>query len=472
MSLSDYQPVLLANVGKQDSHTLAVYEASGGYETLRRVLRGQQPADVVRTVRASALRGRGGAGFPTGLKWSFLPEKHPGPVYFCVNADESEPGTFVNRVEMEHDPHQVLEGVILSCYATGAHIAYVYLRYEYPLCLKRVQSAIDECYQAGYLGPDILGSGFSLDIYIHRGAAAYICGEETGLIESIEGRRAWPRIKPPFPAVQGLFRKPTVVNNVETLACVKHILQRGVTWFKSLGTPPDPKDPRDLGSFGPKLFGLSGHVNRPGCYEAPLGISARELIERFGQGVWKGGRLKAVVPGGLSTGVMTAEEADLPMDFSGPLKAGCLGLGTGCMIVLDETYSMVDFLYNSCRFFDHESCGQCTPCREGTRWALEILQRIKAGAGRLKDVDLLLEIGDGIGIVPGTTICGLADGAAWPIKTAVRKFRGELEQYIKRTNPQGYMVTHPVPALHGPEDRDGDGADAPVRDPAEVSSAT
>ena len=247
---------------------------------LRRALKEMAPKDLVELVRGSNLRGRGGAGFPTGLKWSFLPEKHPGPVYLCVNADESEPGTFVNRVLMELDPHQVLEGTILSSFATRASTAYIYLRYEYPMSLQRMQAAIDECYAAGLLGENILGSGFSLDVFIHRGAAAYICGEETGLIESLEGRRAWPRIKPPFPAVEGLFRKPTVVNNVETLACVTHIVDRGVEWFRSLGTPPDPKDPRDPGSFGPKVFGLSGHVNRPGYYEAPLGITCRELIER------------------------------------------------------------------------------------------------------------------------------------------------------------------------------------------------
>ena len=240
-----YEPVLLANIRKKDSHTRAVYEAGGGYQGLRRALKQMSPKDVVEMVKSSGLRGRGGAGFPTGLKWSFLPDSqsHPGPVYFCVNADESEPGTFINRVQMELDPHQVLEGIILSCYATRASTAYVYLRYEYPLCRQRMQAAIDECYAAGYLGKNILGSGFSLDVFIHRGAAAYVCGEETGLIESIEGRRAWPRIKPPFPAVEGLFRKPTVVNNVETLACVKHIVDRGVAWFRSMGTPPRPAIP-------------------------------------------------------------------------------------------------------------------------------------------------------------------------------------------------------------------------------------
>ena len=460
--MADFEPVLLANIHKKDSHTLAVYEASGGYRALKRVLKEMAPKDVVELVRASHLRGRGGAGFPTGLKWSFLPEGHPGPVYLCVNADESEPGTIVNRVQMEFDPHQVLEGTIITCYATGAATAYVYLRYEYPYCYRRMQAAIDECYAAGYLGKNILGHDFSLDVYIHRGAAAYVCGEETGLIESLEGKRAWPRIKPPFPAVEGLFRKPTVVNNVETLACVKHIADRGADWFKSIGTPPEPGNPRDPGSLGPKLFGLSGHVNRPGVYEAPLGISCRQLIDEFGGGVWKNRKAKAAVPGGLSTGLLTEAELDTPLDFSGPGKVGCLGLGTGCVVVLDETYAIVDFLHNSCRFFAHESCGQCTPCREGTNWALQMLQRIKAGRGRLKDLELLKEIGDSIGIIPGTTICGLADGAAWPIKTAIGKFREELEDYIKTTNPDGYMVTEPVEALEDPHARDWPVLNKPV----------
>jgi NADH-quinone oxidoreductase subunit F len=295
-----------------------------------------------------------------------------------------------------------------------------------------MQSAIDECYAAGYLGKNILGSPFSLDVYLHRGAAAYVCGEETGLIESLEGRRAWPRIKPPFPAVEGLFRKPTVVNNVETLACVKQIIDRGVPWFRSMGTPPEPGNPRDPGSFGPKLYGLSGHVNRPGCYEAPLGITLRRLVEDFGGGVWKGRRAKAAIVGGLSTGIVAEPEFDTPLDFSAPLRVGCLGLGTACVVVLDETYPILDFLHNSCRFFAHESCGQCTPCREGTHWSMMILERIRAGRGRLIDLDLLLELGDTMGIVPGTTICGLADGAGWPVKNAIAKFRSELEGYISR----------------------------------------
>jgi NADH-quinone oxidoreductase subunit F len=348
---------------------------------------------------------------------------------------------------MEEDPHQVIEGTILSCYATRATTAYIYLRYEYPQSLARLQSAIDECYAAGYLGKNILGSQFSLDMYLHRGAAAYICGEETGLIESLEGKRAWPRIKPPFPAVEGVFRKPTVVNNIETVACVTQIVARGVEWFKSIGVPADPSNPRDAGSYGPKLYCLSGHVNKPGCYEAPLGITCRQLIDEYGGGVWQGRKGKAAIPGGISMGLLTEPEFDTPLDFNALGRVGCLGLGTAAVVVMDETTSMVDFLHNSCRFFAHESCGQCTPCREGTAWALSMLERIKAGRGRLRDLELLLEIGDSIGIMPGTTICGLADGAAWPIKNAIRKFRGEFEDYIKRTNPTGYMVTDAVPAL-------------------------
>jgi NADH-quinone oxidoreductase subunit F len=450
---TEFEPVLMAHVGQPESHTLAYYEHHGGYRSLKRVLAEVAPADLVEQVKASALRGRGGAGFPAGLKWTFL-DKNSRPIYFCLNADESEPGTFNNRILMEEDPHQVLEGLILSCFATQATTAYYYMRYEYPRAWHRVQRAVDECYQAGYLGRNILGSGYSLDVFLHRGAAAYICGEETGLIESLEGKRAWPRIKPPFPAVEGVFRKPTVVNNVETVACVKHIADRGVDWFRSIGVPPDPNNPRDAGSFGPKLYCLSGHVERPGCYEAPLGITVRELIDRHGGGVWKGRRAKAAIPGGISMGLLREDEFDCPLDFNGPGRYDCLGLGTAAVVVMDETVSMIDFLHNSCQFFAHESCGQCTPCREGTSWALKMLERIRAGRGRLIDLDLLLEIGDSIGIMPGTTICGLADGAAWPIKNAIRKFRDEFEQYIRETNPAGYAETAPVPAvelhtLHG-----------------------
>jgi NADH-quinone oxidoreductase subunit F len=445
--VAKFEPVLLANIDKPESYTRAVYERHGGYQALRKVMAGVSQNDLKELVKSSGLRGRGGAGFPTGLKWTFLPKDHPGPIYFCLNADESEPGTFNNRILMELDPHQVIEGIILSCYATNATTAYFYMRVEYPTAYERCQAAVDEAYAAGYLGKNILGSGYSLDIFLHRGAAAYICGEETGLIESLEGKRAWPRIKPPFPAIEGAFRKPTVVNNVETVACVPHIINRGVDWFKSIGIPADPNNPRDPGSYGPKLYCLSGHVEKPGCYEAPLGITVNELINEYGGGVWKGRKAKACIPGGISMGLLKAEEFDCKLDFAGPGKFGCLGLGTAAVVVMDETVSMVDFLHNSARFFAHESCGQCTPCREGTAWALKLLDRIKAGKGRFKDLDILLELGDNIGIIPGTTICGLADGAAWPMKQAIRKWRGEFEDYIKRTNPTGYMETSAVPAL-------------------------
>jgi NADH-quinone oxidoreductase subunit F len=368
------------------------------------------------------------------LKWSFLPKDHPGPIYFCLNADESEPGTFNNRYLMEEDPHQVLEGLILSCYATSATIGYIYLRYEYPLCYQRLEQAIAECYEAGHLGKNIHGSDFSLEIYVHRGAAAYICGEETGLIESLEGKRAWPRIKPPFPAVEGVFRKPTVVNNVETAACVKQIADRGVQWFKSIGIPANPDNPRDAGSYGPKLYCLSGHVNKPGCYEAPLGITLQELIDDYGGGIWKGRKAKAAIPGGISMGLLTAEEFDCPLDFSGPGKYGCLGLGTAAVVVMDETVSMVDFLHNSCRFFAHESCGQCTPCREGGNWLYKILSRVEQGDGTTKDLDLLLEVAASMGSMPGTTICGLADGASWAVRTMINKFWDEFESRVARSS--------------------------------------
>jgi NADH-quinone oxidoreductase subunit F len=425
-----FEPVLLARVAKDGSQSLEGYRADGGYAALQKAF-GMVPADVVAMVKDSVLRGRGGAGFPAGLKWTFLPKDHPGPIYLCVNADESEPGTFHNRILMEEDPHQLIEGIAIACYAIRSNTAYLYLRYEYGRSYRVLDAAIKECYAAGLLGKNIQGSGFDLDIVLHRGAAAYICGEETGLIESLEGKRAWPRIKPPFPAIEGLFRKPTIVNNVETLCCVVHILNRGVDWFKSIGVPPDPSNPRDLGSYGPKLYCISGHVNRPGCVELPLGVSTRELIEQHGGGVWKGRQAKAVVPGGISMGFLSADELDTPLDFNGPLKVGCLGLGTAAVVVIDDQTSMVDVLYNCCRFMSHESCGQCTPCREGTSWMTKILERIRSGHGRLEDLDTLLEVADSMGIIPGTTICGLSDGAAWPVKNAIKKFRPEFEEYIR-----------------------------------------
>jgi NADH-quinone oxidoreductase subunit F len=429
--MADFEPVLLRRILKKASPALDAYRADGGYRALQKALNEMTPAQVVDAVKASNLRGRGGAGFPTGLKWTFLPKGHPGPIYMCINADESEPCTFNNRILMEEDPHQVLEGMILSCYATRATTAYLYIRYEYGPATRAFQKAIDEAYQAGLLGKNILGKDFNLDVFIHRGAGAYICGEETGLIESLEGKRAWPRIKPPFPAVEGVFRKPTVVNNIETMACVTHIIDRGVDWFKSIGVPADPKNPRDPGSYGPKLYCISGHVNNPCCVELPTGVTTRELVDKYGGGVWKGRKAKGSIPGGISMGIMSEAEFDVPLDFNGPGTVGCLGLGTSAVTVFDDQTSIVDVLFNICRFFAHESCGQCTPCREGTSWMLKIIDRLRRGQGRLEDLKILEEVGDKIGIVPGTTICGLADGAGWPVKNAIRKFRPEFEQYIK-----------------------------------------
>lgn len=425
-----FEPVLFARIDKPDSTSLASYQADGGYSALKKAL-AMAPIDVTTMVKDAVLRGRGGAGFPAGLKWTFLPKDHPGPIYLCVNADESEPGTFNNRILMEKDPHQLLEGIAIACHAIRSRTAYLYIRYEYGRSYRVLDAAIKECYANNLLGKNILGTGFDLDVILHRGAAAYICGEETGLIESLEGKRAWPRIKPPFPAIEGLFRKPTIVNNVETLACVPHIIGRGVEWFKSIGVPPDPNNPRDMGSYGPKLYCVSGHVNKPCCVELPLGVTARELIDEHAGGVWKGRKAKAVVPGGISMGFLSAAELDTPLDFNGPGKAGCLGLGTAAVIVVDDQTSMVDVLYNCCRFMSHESCGQCTPCREGTSWMTRILDRIRAGHGKVEDLDVLLEVAGSMGLMPGTTICGLADGAAWPVKNAINKFRPEFEEYIR-----------------------------------------
>jgi NADH-quinone oxidoreductase subunit F len=453
-----FEPTLLARIGKPDSPKLEGYRADGGYSTFERAIKEKKPEEVTAQVKDSGLRGRGGAGFPTGLKWTFLPKDHPGPIYLCINADESEPCTYNNRILMEKDPHQVLEGIMMACYAIKSQCAYFYIRYEYGDAYRTLQAAIDECYAAGILGRNIFGTGFNLDIFLHRGAGAYICGEETGLIESLEGKRAWPRIKPPFPAIEGAFRKPTIVNNVETMACVTQIMKRGIDWFKSLGVPPDPKNPRDAGSFGPKLYTIAGHVNDPKCVELPMGITCRDLVEKHGGGVWKGRKAKAVNPGGLSMGFLDVNaplkgedgktEYDIPLDFNGPGKVGCLGLGTAAVTVVDDQTSMVDVLHNVTQFFSHESCGQCTPCREGTGWMLKITDRLRRGQGRREDLDVLVDVADRIGIMPGTTICGLSDGAGWPVKTSIRKFRAEFEAAIKEGMKSKYAKSLTLAAAH------------------------
>jgi NADH-quinone oxidoreductase subunit F len=383
--------------------------------------------EVVEEVKKANLRGRGGAGFPAGVKWGFLPKDRT-TTLLCVNADESEPPTFSNRVLMENDPHQLLEGTIIAGYATKSQIAYIYMRVEFHEQFHIMQKAIDEAYAAGYLGKNIFGSDYSLECYIHRGAGAYVCGEETGLIESLEGKRGWPRIKPPFPAVEGVFRRPTVVNNVETLACVPHILERGAEWFTSIGPPH---------SSGPKLFCISGPVNRPGCYEESMNITIRELIERddMGRGMLPGKEVKAVFPGGVSMGVLTADELDMKMDFDDPQNYGLLGIGTAAAVVVDHQTDIRMVLRNVARFFGTESCGQCTQCREGTAWMYKIATRIENGAGRIEDLDILLETARNMGMMPGLSICGLPDGATFPIETIVKKFRSELEEAIRAQAP-------------------------------------
>lgn len=425
--MAKYEPVLLKNVGVEGVRNLKVYRERGGYVAAEKALKNHTPAEIVEIVKESGLRGRGGAGFPAGVKWSFLPEDRQ-ITYLCVNADESEPGTFCNRVLMEDDPHQLLEGIIISAYATQTTTAYIYMRVEFHEQFHILQTALDEAYEAGLFGKNLFGTGYNLECFIHRGAGAYVCGEETGLIESLEGKRGWPRIKPPFPAIEGLFRRPTVVNNVETLCCVPHIIGRGAAWFKSIGTE---------GSSGPKLYTISGPVKRPGCYEAPLGITCRELIfgDDYGQGMIDGRKVKGCIPGGLSVGVLTECELDCKLDFDEVRKYGLLGLGTAGAIVIPQDADIRQVLANVARFYSHESCGQCTQCREGTNWMYKIAMRIALGAGRIADLDLICEITRKMGMMPGLSICGLPDGAAYPIRTIVEKFRDEFEQHIRRQEP-------------------------------------
>jgi len=424
--MAAYEPVLLRNRGVEGSTSLKVYESRGGYRAFKKAVK-MTPDELIEEVKAANLRGRGGAGFPAGVKWSFLP-KDRNRTLLCVNADESEPPTFCNRVLLENDPHQLIEGTLIAGYATQAPIAYIYLRVEFHEQFHILQNAVEEAYAAGYLGTEI-GNGYKLDIYVHRGAGAYVCGEETGLIESLEGKRGQPRIKPPFPAIEGLFHMPTVVNNVETLSNLPHIIERGASWFTGIGPGH---------SSGPKLFCVSGPVKRPGCYEGPMDITVRDLIERddLGGGMLPGKKVKAVFPGGASMGVLTADELGMKMDFDDPRNFGLLGLGTAAAVVVDDSVDMRIVLRNLARFYGTESCGQCTQCREGTGWMYKIAIRIAEGAGRLEDLDILLETARNMGMMPGLSICGLPDGATYPIETIVKKFRPELEEAI-RSQPAG-----------------------------------
>ncbi len=411
-------PVLSTRFKNPEGTWLEAYVADDGYVAARKALTSMTAEQVIDEVTVAKLRGLGGAGFPAGRKWSFVPKETTQPKYLVVNADEGEPGTFKDRYIMERDPHALLEGMIISAYAIGSHKAYVYIRGEYFRSAKRLQRAIDEAYRQSWLGKDIQGTGFDLDVVIHRGAGAYICGEETALLTSLEGGKGFPRLKPPFPAISGLFASPTIVNNVETLACVPFILRNGAEHFAEIGTE---------NQGGTRLFCVSGHVVRPGVYEASVSITLRELIENAAGGVRDGNKLKAVIPGGISAKILTADEIDVAMDFDSLMAAGSMA-GSGGVIVMDETTCMVQVLESAARFFADESCGQCSPCREGTGWVHRILRRIVEGRGSIQDLDDLLAIA---GDMEGNTICVFADAAAWPVQSYIKKFRHEFEEHIR-----------------------------------------
>lgn len=412
------EPILSANWSLDDSHTLAVYEQQGGFQALRKAL-GMDGETIIDEVKRSNLRGRGGAGFPTGIKWGFLPKESDVPKYLAINADEGEPGTFKDRFIMEEDPHRLLEGCIIAAWTLNLRATYIYIRGEMKLGAERLDAAIDELYAKGLLGEDILGTGLQHDIYVHRGAGAYICGEETAMIESLEGKAGQPRLKPPFPAVVGVFSCPTVVNNVETIACLPTIIERGADWFADAGSDKNG---------GPKLIQISGWVKNPGCYEAPSGMPLRDFIfnEEFGGGLRDGKTLKAIIPGGSSCPPLTADEIDVGMDFDQMRDAGTM-FGTGGVIVIPDDVCLVRMAARTAHFYHHESCGQCTPCREGTGWVAKILDAIEAGQGRQEDLDLLLEICDN---VQGNTICPLGDAMAMPIRGYLTKFRDEFQRHI------------------------------------------
>ena len=412
------EKVLLRNIDVPDSHTLAVYKSRGGYRALEQVLRGMSPEKLIEEVKASGLRGRGGAGFPTGMKWSFVPKESPKPKYVICNADESEPGTFKDRLLIEKDPHAVIEGTILAAYAIQSHMAFIYIRGELVFGSKVLQGAIDEAAQAGYLGKNILGSGYDLELILHRGAGAYICGEETGLLSSLEGGRGWPKVKPPFPATHGLFGCPTVVNNVETLATLPWIIDQGAARYAAIGTEK---------SKGTKLFSVSGHIRKPGVYEVEMGYPFKRFLEEDCGGVPDGRKLKGVIPGGSSMPVLRADELEpVRMDYESMQAAGTF-LGSGGVIVMDDSTCMVQAAWNVARFYAHESCGQCTPCREGCHWMEKIFRRIESGEGEKGDLDLVLNIS---GNITGNTICPFGDAAAWPAAAFIKKYRAEFEAHI------------------------------------------
>ena len=425
-------PVLTKYVREPNSFSLDFYLQHEGYDALKTAL-GKKPEEIIELVTTAGLRGRGGAGFPTGLKWKFV-DKKVEPRYIVCNADESEPGTFKDHLLMERNPHLLIEGCAIGCYAIGAKVAYIYIRGEFFHVQTVLERAIDEAYAKGILGTNIFGSGFDCDVYVHRGAGAYEAGEETALLESLEGKRAQPRNKPPFPALVGVYGKPTAVNNVETLCNVPSIVSKGAEWYSSLG-------PEKNG--GPKLYCVSGHVKRPGVFEASMNITLRELIEDRAGGVREGRTLKAVIPGGSSVPILMPDQLDVQASFDAIQKAGSL-LGSAAIVVLDDTTCMVWLAENLLHFYRHESCGKCTPCREGTDWLYKILQRIERGEGQMKDLDLLASIS---GNVAGKTLCAFGDAAATPVLTTMKLFRAEYEAHVREgrcTIPAEWRAKQPI----------------------------
>jgi NADH-quinone oxidoreductase subunit F len=433
------EPLLTAHISEPGAATLDFYVKHGGYGALKKAL-GMTPEAVVDAVKASGLRGRGGAGFPTGMKWQFVDRKSPNPKYLCCNADESEPGTFKDHVLMERNPHLLFEGCLIGCHAIGARVAYIYIRGEFYHVQEVLEAELERARAGGYIGRNILGSGFDCEIYVHRGAGAYEAGEETALIESLEGKRAQPRLKPPFPATHGLYGCPSAVNNVETLCNVPFIIERGAEWFAALG-------PEKNG--GPKLFCVSGHVTRPGTFEASMDISLRDLIydPKFAGGIRNGRQLKAVIPGGSSVPLLLPNQIDIPASFDGIAKAGSL-LGSAGIIVMDDTTCMVWAAQNLLHFYKHESCGKCTPCREGCDWLFRILSKIERGEGQLRDIELLLSVSNNIF---GKTLCAFGDAAATPVLSTIKLFQAEYEAHVREgrcTVPAPWRATPRVAVAH------------------------
>lgn len=410
------EKILSKNFFNAEAAKLSFFEGNGGYEILKKTFK-MKPAEVTDLVKASGLRGRGGAGFSTGTKWTFVPKETKKPVYLCINCDESEPGTFKDREIVTWDPHLLIEGIVIAAYALNSHQSYIYFRGEYKYEAEIFRKAVEEAYAKNYLGKNIQGSGFDLELVIHMGAGAYICGEETALIESLEGKRGYPRLKPPFPAVEGLFQSPTIVNNVETLANLGAIVRNGADWFKQWGTPK---------ASGTRLFAVSGHVQKPGTYECPVDVNLLELIELAG-GLFPGRKLKAVIPGGASAPVMKADECNTSMDFDNLAAIGTMA-GSGGVVVMDDTTDMVSALRTLTDFFGHESCGQCTPCREGSGWIAKVVRNIEAGNGSPKDLDMLMDVCDNM---KGRTVCVLSDAIAGPVESFIKKFREEFLSKMK-----------------------------------------